>query len=442
MAKNFLKRPIGWPHLVALALGLIVALVLQHAFPHTQTVMQGNTELTISMITFEALRVLKNNLTFTRRINRQFDGKYGVEGAKIGTTLNVRKPAQYTVRTGQTLQIQDFVETSVPVTLDKQKGVDLAFSSQELLLDIDDFSRRILNPAIAALANQIDYDGLQLYSKVAQIVGTPGVTPATSLIYLNAGVSLDNSLTPMDGRRSMVITPQMQATLVSALSTLFQSASAIAEQYVKGTMGTTAGFDFFMDQNCPTHTFGDLGGAPAVDGATANGASTVVTKSWTAAAATRLNTGDVFYLAGVYKANAQNRQSVGSLMPLVVTAPGVSDGAGAMTIAFDPPLVLTGAYQNVTALPADGALLTFASAASIVSPQGLAFHEDAFTLACADLPLPRNVDMAARANDEDLGLSIRMVRAYDVYEDIFPCRLDILYGWACLRPELAVRVAS
>lgn len=438
---GFFRGPWNWRHYVSLAVGLLVSVIAQHLDPHAAGVAMANTELTISMITFEALRVLENNLTFTRRCNRQFDDKYGVEGAKIGTTLNVRKPAQYTVRTGQTLQVQEFIETSVPVTLSNQKGVDLTFSSQELLLNIDDFSERVLQPAIAALANQIDYDGLQLYKTVAQSVGTPGVTPNDLLTYLQAKAALDNASTPMDGKRSVVINPLMEITLVNALKGLFQSAQAIAEQYIKGAMGTTAGFEFYMDQNTPTHTYGQQGGVPLVDGPNQTGSS-ILLKGWTAAAATRLNVGDILTFAGVVQVNIQSRQSIGSLRNFVVQAPGVSDGAGGMTVQISPAIVTSGPYQNVTNAPADGAVVTVNGSANQVTPQGMAFHEDAFTLACADLPMPRNVDMAARASDKQLGLSIRMIRAYDVYEDIFPCRLDILYGWATLRQEEACRIAA
>lgn len=403
----------------------------------------ANALLTISLITREALRVLENNLTFARQVNRQFDDKYGVEGAKIGTILNVRKPPRYIGRTGQALQIESAVETQVPVTLNTQFGVDLQFSSQDLALSIDDFSDRFIRPAISTVANKIDQDGLALYKQIYQQVGTPGAVPNALLTYLQAGVKLDEAATPMDGQRSVVITPLMQATIVDALKGLFQQAAAIAEQYVKGKMGTSAGFDWMMDQNCATHTYGTYAGTPLVNGASQTGAS-LITDGWTSGQAT-LNQGDTFTIGsgatGVYSVNPQSRQSTGSLQSFVVTQT-ISDTTGAMTINISPSIITSGAFQTVSGSPADNAAITVSGATGVVSPQGLAFHKDAFTLVTADLPLPGGVDMAARVSDKQLGISIRMIRAYDINSDQFPCRLDVLYGWAVLRPELASRIQS
>lgn len=402
----------------------------------------ANTLLTISMITREALRVLENNLTFTKRISRQYDDRFGQDGAKIGTVLNVRKPPRYLGRVGQAINIEAAVETSVPVVLDTQRGVDLQFSSQDLALSIDDFSDRFIKPAIAAVANAIDADGLALYKTVANTVGTPGVVPNALLTYLQAGVALDNEATPMDGERAVVINPLMQATLVDALKGLFQASTAIAEQYRKGQMGMAIGFDFYMDQNVATHTVGPLGGTPLVNGGGQTGAA-LVTDGWTASAASRLLQGDVFTIAGVYQVNPQNRNSTGALRQFVVTGDTASDGSGNATVPISPSIIGPGdPFQTVNALPADNAAITVLGAANTVSPQGLAFHKEAFTLACADLPLPGGVDMAARVSDRQLGLSIRMVRAYNISNDQFPCRLDILYGWSTLRQELACRIAS
>lgn len=401
----------------------------------------ANTFLTISMITQEALRVLTNNLVFTKKVNRSYDSKFGVEGAKIGTTLNVRKPPRYVGRTGAAISIEDATETSVAVALTTQFGVDISFTTADLLLSMDDFSNRFIRPAIATIANKIDFDGLQLYKTVANSVGTPGTVPSAFLTYLNAGVLLNNNAAPMDDERSIIVNPLMEATIVDALKGLFQSNSQIKAQYEKGKMGTSAGFDWYMDQNTAVHTVGPLGGTPLVNGATQTGAS-LVTDGWTAAAAARLKKGDVFTIAGVNGVNPQNRQSTGAAQQFVVTADVSSDGAGNLTAAIFPSIVTSGAFQTVTGSPADNAAITVVGAANATTPQGLAFHKDAFTLACADLPLPRGVDMAARVSDEQTGLSIRMVRAYDITTDKLPCRLDILYGWKELYPELACRIQS
>ena len=401
----------------------------------------ANTLLTISMITREALRVLENNLTFTKQVNRQYDDRFGVEGAQIGTVLNVRKPPRYVGRTGTAISIEDATETQVSVTLDTQFGVDITFTSEDLALKISDFSKRFISPAVATIANKIDNAGMALYTSVYNSVGVPGTPgPTTLLAYLNAGVALDNDSAPMDGQRSICITPSQQAQIVNALKGLFQQSSAISSQYARGQMGTTVGFDWYMDQNCNTHTTGTFttGSTPLVKGAAQTGAS-LITDGWAASTAVILK-GDVFTIADVNHVNPQSLASTASAQQFVATANGTSDGSGNLTVSISPSITTGTGFQTVDASPADNAAITMVGAEAKQSPQGLAFHKDAFTLAMADLPLPQGTDMAARVSDDQLGMSIRLIRDYDITTDKFPCRLDVLFGWAALRPELACRI--
>ena len=401
----------------------------------------ANTLLTISMITREALRVLENNLTFTKQVNRQYDSRFGVEGAQIGTVLNVRKPPRYVGRTGTAISIEDATETQVAVTLDTQFGVDITFTSEDLALKISDFSKRFITPAVATIANKIDASGLALYTSVYNSVGVPGTPgPTTLLDYLNAGVALDNDACPMDGQRSVCITPSQQAQIVNALKGLFQQSSAIASQYRRGQMGTAVGFEWYMDQNCNTHTTGTFttGSTPLVKGASQTGAS-LITDGWANSTAV-IKKGDVFTIADVNHVNPQSLTSVATAQQFVATADGTSDGSGNLTISISPSITTGTGFQTVDASPADNAAITMVGAESSQSPQGLAFHKDAFTLAMADLPLPQGTDMAARVSDDQLGMSIRLIRDYDITTDKFPCRLDVLFGWAALRPELACRL--
>jgi hypothetical protein len=399
----------------------------------------ANSLLTISMITREALRVLENNLTFAKGVNRQYDDKYGQEGAKIGTTLNVRKPARYVGRTGAAISIENQTETSVPVVLNTQRGVDVQFTSSELKLSLDDFSERYIQPAMANIANGIDRDGLMQYLNIANAVGTPGTVPSALTTYLNAGAKLDYCSAPKDGMRSVVVDPLAQATIISQLSGLFNPTKTLSNQYETGNMGEAVGFKWSMDQNIPLFTVGPLGGTPVVNGAGQTGSS-LVTNGWTAAAAPRLNQGDIFTIAGVYQVNAQSRQSTGQLQQFVVTAAVSSDGSGNATIPIYPAIITSGQFQTVTASPASSAAITVLGSANTVSPAHLAYHRDAFCLASTDLPLPGGVDMASRVSDPRTGLSVRMVRQYSITNDTFPCRLDVLYGWATLYPELACRI--
>ena len=400
--------------------------------------------------------VLENQTVFTRRVTREYDDRFGRDGAKIGDVLNVRKPPRYIGRVGQGLQLEDAIETSVPITLNVQRGVDIAFTSKDLALSIDDFSERFITPAMAKIANGIDYDGLSQYVNIFNQTGVPGTAPTTIDPFLDAGVCLDNMACPVDGERYMVVTPRIQANLISALKGLFQSAPKIAEQYDKAEMGLgTLGWDWYMDQNCRTQTSGTPTGTPVTTSTAGQTGSTILTTGWTASTKV-LTKGDVVQFTGVYAVNPQSYDSV--LMPnvgsltaglanWVVTADVTSgSGAGAATIPIAGPdgngIITSGPFQNASASPTASSTVYVTNGTLTKSPQALGFHKGAFALACADLPLPGGVDMAARSASKKVGLSVRLVRAYDINTDRFPCRTDVLYGWATLYPQLACRVAA
>ncbi len=401
----------------------------------------ANTLLTIDMITNEALAVLENNLSFTKNVNREFDDYFGNQGAQIGDTLNIRKPVRYLTTSGPALNVQNSTESFVPVTL-TQEHVDVAFSTKDLTLSIAMFSDRFLKPMIAALANKVDYDGMQKAKDVYQSVGTAGTTPAALLTYLQAGVKLNNAAAPNDDQRAAILNPIANATLVDALKGLFNDTTEVAKQYRDGNMGRTAGLKFSMDQNVYVHTEGTQTGSVTVRVTSVNGASTIALQGFTASTDT-VAIGDVFTIQNVYDINPQNRQSTGQLKQFVVTAANTADGAGEMTVTVSPAIVFNPSAQQdqtVSALPTAGQAVTFFGASGVVSPQNLVFHRDAFTMACADLVMPRGVEMASRKKSPKLNMSMRAVTQYDVNNDRMPTRLDILYGWATMRPELACRV--
>lgn len=403
----------------------------------------SNSILTISMITREAMRVLENNLTFTKGVNRQYDAQFGVAGAKIGSTLNVRLPARYVGRDGPTLSIENQVENYSPLTLSFQSGVDVQFTSADMALSMDDFSKRFLEPAMANVANKIDRNGLLQYLNVYQHVGTPGTTPATLTPYLSAMASLDFAAAPRDGMRSIVMDPNANATLVGALTTLFNPTKEISDQYKDGNMGKAIGAKFSMDQNICSQTIGTwLTASPQVATKPASGATSIATKAWGNNASDILNVGDIFTIATCHSVNPQSRQSTGQLQQFVVTAVMVNDGSGNSTISISPAIITSGQGQTVDTLPAVNSAIVPYGASGTVTPQNLLYHRDAFIFASADLPLPKGVDLAARVSDPELGISVRMVRNYDIVNDMFPCRLDVLYGWSTPYPQLACRISG
>lgn len=404
----------------------------------------ANTLLSPSMIAKEALMAFKNKLGFTSHTDRQYSGEFAVSGAKIGSSITIRKPPRFTVSNGAVLVNQDVTEESASLTLSSQKHVAFNFNSKDLTLTVDKFRARYLDNAVVALANQVDMDGLLLAkNSVANFVGTPGTSPATALVYLQGQQKLDEMACMRDNKRAAFITPGAQATTVDGLKGLFQSSDRISKQYENGLMGQGLGADFYMAQNIATHTVGAYGGTPLVNGASQTGAS-LVTDGWTNSITGVLKQGDVFTIAGVHAVNPITKQALASLQQFLVTADANSGATtGPATVSIYPSIVTSGALQTVDASPADNAAITVVSGtASTGYAQNILCHEKAFTLGTADLVKPNGVDFAAVASDEESGLSIRIVRAYDINNDAFPCRLDILYGWAALRPEWACRISS
>jgi len=399
---------------------------------------------------------LENELTFTSEVDRNYDDQFAVVGAKIGNTVNVRRPGRFIGTTGPALNVEDFNETSVPVTLSTQFHVDTQFTTADLALSLDMFSDRVLKPAVAAIANKIDRDGLVMAkNNTANIVGTAGTPPTGLITYLTAGAYLDSEGAPRDGRRSVTIEPFTSATIVDSLKGLFVPQEAIGEQYRKGLMGRdSAGVNWKMDQNVVSQQFGAWTGGTA-GSITVNGSNQGLASGWaqtstiniTATAAGALNQGDVITFAGVYAVNPQNRQAYGNnkLRNFVVTS-AVTLSNGNTSVTVSPALIYGGQFQNVTASPTSGVAVTpfsiGVSGSGTYSPQNIMMHRNAFTLAVADLELPEGVHFAGRASDKEIGLSMRVVRQYTINNDSIPTRLDVLYGWAPLYPELACRIAA
>lgn len=423
----------------------------------------SNTLLTISKITNEALMVLENSLAFAGGVSREYNDQFAQTGAKIGDTLNVRRPGRFIGTSGPNLNVEDFYESSVPVVLGDttkygdQFHVDTQFNTKDLALSMDMFSDRVLKPAIAAIANKVDRDGLSMAkNSVANTVGTAGTIPNQLLTYLTAGAYLDAEGAPRDGKRSMVVEPFTGATIVDSLKGLFTPGATLDRQFRTGMMGRdSAGMDWVMDQNVISHTYGSW--ATTAGTLTADTTSIGIATGWASTSTITLTNsqtltlqkGDTFQIANVFAVNPQNRAAYGSnkLRSFVVQT-AVTGTAGTISVTVAPAIITAGQFQNVT-IPTTSATATVTpfsiagtTATAVVSPQNIMYHRNAFTCAMADLLLPEGVVFAGRASDKDAGLSIRVVRQYTINNDSIPTRLDVLYGWAPLYGELACRVAA
>ena len=399
----------------------------------------SNSILTIDMITRKALEILENNLVLTRNVNRQYDDSFAVEGAKIGSTLRIRLPDRALVTDGAALQVQDDNEQYTTLSVASQKHIGVNFTSAELTMQLDDFADRVLKPRISQLASSIDADVANAYRTIGNSVGTPGTTPGTSLVLLQAQQKLNEAAAVMSPRYATV-NPAANAGLVEGMKGLFNPTDTISKQFRNGMMGTgVLGFDEVnMSQSIKVHTCGtrDATAATTVKTTiTAEGTASIVLHQ--AAVTTTIKAGDVFTVAACYAVNPQTRETTGSLYQFVALTDATA-AAGDWTVTVAPMYSAAHALATMDALPVASAVVTFLGSASGQYAQNLVYHKDAITFATADLLLPQGVDMAARAVHN--GISLRVVRQYDINNDRMPCRIDVLYGYRAIRPQMAARI--
>jgi hypothetical protein len=383
------------------------------------------------MITAKALAILHQKCNFVGAINRQYDDSFANSGAKIGSTLRIRLPVQYTVSTTPALSLQNTVETQVSLPISNQYHVDFSFSTSELTLSIDDFTARYIEPAIAVLAAQIEATVIgMMWPAVWNQVGTAGSPQAFKTVLQSRKLLLDN-LTPQSKQWQLRINTQDNVDLVDSLKGLFQQSTQISRQYTDGVMGLAAGFEWAESTHFTTQTRGAESGYLASPANQTGSTLAVITGTGAG------NAGDVFTISGVYRVHPETKVSSGVLQQFVLTA-AYAGGAGNMAIS--PAIVTSGPQQNVSNSPANNAPITFANTASTATGLSLAFHPDAFTFATADLVMPGGVDMASRVVKD--GISMRAVRQYSISDDTMPIRIDVLWGAVALRPQLACRLCA
>jgi hypothetical protein len=401
----------------------------------------SNSILTIDMITRKALEILENNLVLTRNVNRQYDDSFAVEGAKIGSTLRIRLPDRTLVTDGAALQVQADNEQFTTLSVASQKHIGVNFTSAEMTMQLDDFAERVLKPRISQLASSIDADVANAYKAISNSVGTPGTTPSTSLVLLQAQQKLNENAAVMSPRYATV-NPAANAGLVEGMKGLFNPTDTISRQFKNGMMGMgVLGFDEVnMSQSIKQHTTGTRSTSDTilVNGTvTTEGQATISIDGGTGSAT--VTVGDVFTIANVFAVNPQTRESTGSLQQFTVTAASTAAGGAWTNIAISPAMFTSSnALATINAFPQDGAAVTFLGAASSQYAQNLVYHKDAITFATADLLMPQGVDMASRQVHN--GISMRIVRQYDINNDRLPCRIDVLYGFSTIRPQMACRI--
>ena len=385
-------------------------------------------------ITREALRILHQKATFIGSINRGYDNSFAQEGAKIGSTMRIRLPNQFVIRTGRQMASQDITEQSVTLSVTNQAGVDMNFTIKELTMDLDDFSTRIVTPAMAVVASYMESTCLSSLTKQVYNVVDQDATAVSMLAFGLGKKALDDNLAPEDGQRTALISTLHNVKLVDALKGLFQDSTNIASQYREGVMGRTSGFEFSNSTHVYNPTTGTAAKTPGYltnQVAAQTGASPIVDTG-----TTTFLLGDVITIAGVKRVHPETKIDTGELQQFVITA---NSGSSATTLAISPPIVASGALQNVTNGAAnDVAIVKIGAGVSELLTSSLVYHKDAFVIGTADMMLPDGVDFAARENYD--GVSMSIVRAFDINNHQMPCRTDILFGYLAARAQLAARI--
>ena len=390
----------------------------------------ANDILTPTAVTRESLRVFHEKAKFIRSINKQYDSSFAVEGAKIGDSLKIKMPNRYTVRSGINMAAQDTTETSATLQVATVKGVDLNFTSQDLTMDLDSFSRQIIEPAMSVLAASIESDVLN--SVIKDVYQSSNNTSAAATLANVAGgrKKLQDALVPDDNRFCLLNTSD-NLNLVDSLKVLFAPNGSISKQYQSGVMGNALGMDF-MESTYLNNQARGAGASYVVNGAGQTGATITI-----GTGTGLIDVGSIITFAGCNRVHPETKADTGQLQQFVVTA---TNATNATTVTISPAIVITGANQNCAAAPTTTGAVTILGTASTNYGQSLVYHKDAFTFATADLAMPKGVDFAAREVMD--GISMSIVRDFSISDRTFPCRLDVLYGFKTLRAEAACRLAN
>lgn len=407
----------------------------------------ANTTLTADVVAKAALAILDNELGWIKKLYRAPEEEFTnrVNGYKIGETISIRRPADFTVREGAVLDAQDVIEGKTTLTIDKQRGVDFQFTSTDMTLKVTDLSERIMKPAMAALINNMAADlATTMYRGAYNWVGSAGGALDTYAKFAAGPERMDELAIPTSDRCAL-LNPADHWALVGNQTGLYVQNLA-SSAYNNGSLGRIGGIETYMSQIAPTHVTGTRDNTtPLVNGADQNVTYDVAKNTWTQSlitngfdASSTLKAGDVFTIANVFMVNPRTKQSTGILQQFVVTADATAS-SGAVTLTISPPIITTGPHQTVDSVPADDAALTHVGDASTSYRQNILFHKNAMALAMVPMEMPQGAYNGSRQSYKDM--SVRVIPVYDGYNDISKWRLDLLYGRALIDPRLVVRLS-
>jgi len=403
----------------------------------------ANTNLTIDMITREALEIAHEKCTFIGTVNRQYDSSFAQTGGKIGSTLRIRNPNQFSRRQGsRIMDVQDVTETSQTLTVATQDGVDMRFNSAELSLDLDEFSRRYIEPAVSVLVSGIEGDMLSAVTKdIYNQVGTPGTLPGASgdiTALGNARAMLNKYLAPKDGMRNVQMDSITMASIVNGTKSLFQDSTQIKEAFREGFISRNAMADWYENERVYAHANGSSDNTGTVNDTVVSGDTQVTLASM--GVSKTITAGSIITFAGCYAVHPETKAAYAHLQQFVITESTTTDGGEAVTVSISPAIITSGPTQNVSAVPTNGGAALISGAASTSYSQSLMYHKDAFTFVTADLPIMDDAAKCVRRMKD--GLSLRVWQASDIRNDELLTRIDILYGYKTIRAPWACRITN
>ena len=409
----------------------------------------SNSLITPTMIAREAIMQLDNNLVWGNIVHRGYENEFGqsVNGNKVGSSVTIRRPVQFTVREGATANIQDVTEGTTSITVDKQRGVDFKFTSSDMTLNITEFSERYIKPAMIQIANTVDKDIALLYKDVYNWAGTAGQTINSYVDFAKGPERLDLGAVEQEGRMG-VLSPTDHWGLLGSFSGLYINTTA-KNALEQAKLGPVGGCDLYMSQNIQTHTVGAHGGTPLTRGASqgvaysavkATMTQTLATDGWTTSSS--LKAGDVFTISNLYAVNPVTKATLPHLQQFVIVTTVTTNATSSNTtsIVISPPIITTGPYQNVSADNANDTAITYMGTASTGYAQNMLFKKEAFALAMVPMERPAGATDVAIENYKNL--SVRLIPYYDGTNDVSNYRLDVLYGVKTIDPRKATRLSG
>jgi hypothetical protein len=395
--------------------------------------------------TNETLMILKNKLQLLGNVNRDNEYLFAKKGMKAGNSVNLRYPARFLGRSGETYTPESYAETSYSLVIRPLQGVDVDLPSTDWTLSLDDVKKRVLAPAAAQLANNIERDCLQIArANISNTVGAAGSIPNTLKTYNQARAMLVNEGFPDDTTNCLMISPDMQVEIANSMSTLFNPAATVDTVFKRGLLGEGYGFKWYESANLWMQGAGTrVASAGTLSASPASGSSTFAVTGFGASAT--ILAGETFTLAASNAVNPMVRQSLGKLRHFTVTQTVTLSAGGTGNLQVSPAIQYgaTNAFANVDSQPGANAAIVFDQIASTNSMQGLAWSPEALTWACINQEDPSETNAECYfATDPETSIQLRFARQWEGRTNNYINRYDVLYAFGVPYPTGAVRVWS